>query len=47
MARTIRVLINPTEKSINMQKLSTLSEIIVKKPRLIEQIMTLKQIKIQ
>ena len=47
IARTIWVLINPTEKSLNIQKLSTISEIIVKNPRLIDQIMALKQIKFQ
>ena len=41
------VLTNPTEKSLIIQKLSTTSEIIVKNPRLVEQIMALKQIKIQ
>ena len=47
IARTIRVLTNPTKKDLNIQKLSTMSEITVKNPRFSEQIMALKQIKIQ
>ena len=47
IARTIWILINPTEKNLNIQKLSTMSEKLVKNHRLIKQIMALKQIKIQ
>ena len=41
----INLMITPA--SLNIQKLSTISEIIVKNPRLIDQIMALKQIKFQ